>query len=686
MIRARTGAVLALLAALAFSVSGAVGCTDGPETDDGVKTMPLALGASTFETTDGDLVTNGHLDWENAAGMPNFTPGYDLPSGSGDDAYGGGSKEDSIDPPLDYGSIPPNKSDLSRFYVYYENAGGIDYLHFAWVRENILGTANMSMELNQSPLLTPGGNPVRTEGDVLLIFDWASGNKVVNLGALRWREAGPCYANGSSPPCWGDFIDLDAAGYAEGSVNETASVYDPIAAEWLQEKTFGEGTVDLTNSGIIAPDECVGFAQGVMRSRSSDSFTSKTKDRIGPTPVDIDLCQPVEIRILKLDSEGAPLAGAVFELYYDGDDNDVLSSGDLRIQTHPDGYDQCTTGADGVGDCIFSVETNGTYIAHEVTAPPGYLPVDDKITDPDVEITREPQTITLEFTNAPAPGRINVFKQDDQGAPLAGVTFQLLNDLTPLGGAPGTEDTDTGRTCTTDATGVCSFDNLDLGAYWVVEVAAPAGHDLPTPPYQNATIGLGSSPGEGQTVGLTFVNPIVPGRIIIHKQDDQGAPLAGIEFILLTDAAPLGGAPGTGDAETGMGCTTDVTGTCSIEDVPLGTYWVVEVTSSVPAGYFPATPPYQQATIGYGTAQGVGDTVEVTFVNPRKFRIIVIVCQGDGPLHPSAVSIDGAASQTSISSAQADALGYTDAGLCAIPQANFGNLADGAHTGAVNIP
>ena len=69
----------------------------------------------------------------------------------------------------------------------------------------------------------------------------------------------------------------------------------------------------------------------------------------------------------------------------------------------------------------------------------------------------------------------------------------------------------------------------------------------------------------------------------------------------------------------------------------------------MPSGYFPASPTYQQVSMGIGGAPGVGQTTELTFVNPRKFRVVVIACQGNDRLHPSEVSVGGAALQTTIS-------------------------------------
>ncbi len=75
------------------------------------------LSGSTFAGGDGNLLTSpttfGSTDWQNVAGL---NAGFDLSSGTGDNAFGKGTKEDDPNVSVVSGSIPPNKSDLTRFY------------------------------------------------------------------------------------------------------------------------------------------------------------------------------------------------------------------------------------------------------------------------------------------------------------------------------------------------------------------------------------------------------------------------------------------------------------------------------------------------------------------------------------------------------------------------------------------
>ena len=88
------------------------------------------LSGSTFAGGDGNLLTNpttfGTTDWQNVAGR---NTGIDLPSGSGDNSFGQGTKEDDPNVSVVSGSIPPQKSDLTRFYEASEFANGSNFLY-----------------------------------------------------------------------------------------------------------------------------------------------------------------------------------------------------------------------------------------------------------------------------------------------------------------------------------------------------------------------------------------------------------------------------------------------------------------------------------------------------------------------------------------------------------------------------
>src|SRR6266545_7722061 len=256
------------------------------------------LPGSTFEGNDGNLIVNtaGNKDWANA---PARVRGDDLASGSSDNAFGQGTKEDDPNVSVVTGSIPPQKSDLTRFYVANEFTSGSNFLYLAWERSNVLGSANMDFEINQKPqpnLTTTGPKTlVRTAGDVLITFDFGGSGTPV-LGLLKWVTSGAtsqCFS-ANALPCWGNRVNLSAAGFAEGAVN-SSTVTDPIANVPLPALTFGEAAVNLTAAGVFPPGTCTAFGSAFLKSRSSASFPAEVKDFVAPQPVNISNCGRINI-------------------------------------------------------------------------------------------------------------------------------------------------------------------------------------------------------------------------------------------------------------------------------------------------------------------------------------------------------------------------------------------------------
>jgi hypothetical protein len=225
----------------------------------------------------------------------------DKDSGAGDDSFGNGSKEDTLVPSVVDGSIPPNKSDLLTFGVYLEQNAAGKFLNLYWHRvQEPSGTTNMDFEFNQSETISSNGvTPVRTAGDLLIQYDLASGGTHPELFLSEWVTTGNkslCEA-ANSTPCWGDRVNLTAAGDATGSINTSA--IDETESDGLGDispRTFGEAQIDfdaLTGGGA---DNCVSFGSAYLKSRSSDSFTAAMKDFIAPTGLGLDNCGQVIIR------------------------------------------------------------------------------------------------------------------------------------------------------------------------------------------------------------------------------------------------------------------------------------------------------------------------------------------------------------------------------------------------------
>jgi uncharacterized repeat protein (TIGR01451 family) len=235
-----------------------------------------------------DVLATDLRDWNGA----DYSAEYDEPSGQTDDSFGKGSKNDHESPIVVDGSIPNNKSDLLTMAAAAEGIGSANFVYLAWLRAETLGTVNIDFELNQSSVLSANGiTPQRSLNDVIISFDFAAGENVVQLSLRKWLGTQ-----------WSEPEDLSAPGMnlAKGAVN------DPVAFPGVEypsrdlddssdiaELTFGEAVINATQAfGSIG---CRTFNSVYVKSRSSTSFTAALKDFIAPQQVQIDTCATIKL-------------------------------------------------------------------------------------------------------------------------------------------------------------------------------------------------------------------------------------------------------------------------------------------------------------------------------------------------------------------------------------------------------
>jgi len=544
-----------------FAASGTTQSCSGP------------LTGSTFAGGDGNLLasptTFGTTDWENVTGL---NAGFDLPSGTGDNSFGQGTKEDNPAVTVVSGSIPKNKSDLTRFYEASSiGSNNHNFLDLAWERANILGTANIDFEINQAA--TPGlGNPGpqtinRTAGDLLVTFDFTNGGGKPTLGLLFWltaaagNNAGQCFSS-NTLPCWGNQETLNGTD-SIGAVNNLDPVTDPLfpgSPNYINPVPalqFGETSIDLTAAGVFPPGTCEAFGSAFAKSRASASFTAEIKDFIAPIPVNISNCGSIKI-IKHTDPRGvdqkfsytsnlpAEPAGPVGGVPQGG----VACPGNANAGVQADGSFCLNdagngSGSDSAGNTVFNnVLQAGSYHVTEGADPNGFTFEKLSCTGGTTSTSGKTATITL----APDDQVVCTYVNQQNTATLAtqvsnaGPVFpsQAVHDTATVTGNQAA-DTPSGTVtfflCGPIPTGSCSSGGTNIGTGTLSGTGATASANSPDV--------------------NTSASPLTPGRYCFRAEwpGDNNYPAALTEF---------GGATGTNECFTVQVIPTTTVSTPSV--------------------------------------------------------------------------------------------------------------------------
>jgi len=480
----------------ASSADLAGGCDFSPA-GNGTPGCVGPLSGSTFAGGDGNLLTNpttfGTTDWQNVAGR---VTGVDLPSGGGDNAFGQGTKEDNANVSVVSGSIPPQKSDLTRFYEASEFANNSNFLYLAWERTNNLGSANMDFEINQKtqPDLTTTGPKTlnRTAGDLLVTFDFTNGGGRPTLGLLRWLTSAttpsgvPGYPtnvcfSANSFPCWGDEITLNSSN-SEGAVNNLDAVTDPFVSNTpnnIGALRFGETAINLTTAGVFPSGTCEAFGSAFLKSRSSASFPAEVKDFVAPVPVNISNCGRITI-IKHTDPRGIDQN---FSYTSTIPDPGSSSATDCTQQPSADPTPSSFTlndssGTDGAANTESCLVLAGSYTATEGTEPADFVleglsctasagssGSQDGTNPAQANISVIPGgLVTCTYVNRQQLGAIKISKTSSKtGNALADAHFSITGPNNYANNVVSGQD------------GTVCVDGLAFGDYTVTETGAPTG-------------------------------------------------------------------------------------------------------------------------------------------------------------------------------------------------------------------
>lgn len=346
----------------------------------------------------------------------------------------------------------------------------------------------------------------------------------------------------------GVYMDLD------NSVQLTKQSEDGELLEGAEFTLFNEAGDEIA-TGLITDENGILFIEDLLPGNyelvETQAPTGYVLDAT-PIPFTIDLAVQ---ELIELTKENSPVPGSV-ELSKVGEDGETLEgavfslfdSGDYELQT---GLITNEEGQIVVEDLV-----PGSYYFVETEAPFGYM-LDDTPLPFEIDFNQEAQ-VELTKENTLIPGAVELTKEDEDGAILEGVEFEL-------------QDSD-GNTIRegllTDDEGELFIDDLTPGSYQLVETATLPGYELDPTPIQ-FEIGLGQT----TVTEVSFVNEFTPGSVGLTKVGESGDTLEGAVFSLFDSE----------DNELQTGLTTNEEGRLVVEDLAPGSYYFVE--TEAPFGY-----------------------------------------------------------------------------------------------------
>ena len=266
---------------------------------------------------------------------------------------------------------------------------------------------------------------------------------------------------------------------------------------------------------------------------------------------------------------------------------------------------QITTGiTDENGIATFSLGY-GKYFYHEIAAPEEYI-IDDTLYP--FEITEEGVSVYAEMTNSLKEGSIKVTKSTTGNLNIKDIRFVVK----------GISDTnsDIERELFTDENGEALFENLPIGKYTVTEDGSTVPAAYLVANEQTVTVEYNT------TAEVKVTNEEKTGSIKVQKRTEGQKNVEGITFYL----------KGTSDSgrEINIPATTDKDGIAVFENVPVGTYMVIEDEETVPYGYLVADE--KKVTVIYS------ETVDAEIINNEQTGTIKVHKRTEGDLNISGIT------------------------------------------------
>ena len=247
-----------------------------------------------------------------------------------------------------------------------------------------------------------------------------------------------------------------------------------------------------------------------------------------------------------------------------------------------------TTDENGIAHFQLAI---GKYFYREISAPDIYE-IDD--TPYPFEITENDDIVKAEMTNKKKSGSIKVTKTTTGNLNIEGIKFF----------ATGISDTnkDLKFEATTNENGVAMFDKLVIGKYVITEDGSTVPAAYLVADEQEVTV-------EYNTVAeVNVTNEEKTGSIKVQKRTEGQKNVSDIKFYLR----------GTSDSgrDIDISATTNKDGIAVFENIPIGTYKIIEDKETVPYGYLVAAE--KEVTVTYA------ETVDTDILNAEQTGTIQV--------------------------------------------------------------
>ena len=316
---------------------------------------------------------------------------------------------------------------------------------------------------------------------------------------------------------------------------------------------------------------------------SADKTAEKSIALAAQTAEITNKLQSVNLTVVKTNDSGTPIEGVKFDVYTA---EDIVIGGVTVFKADTLIGSMSPTDKYGKAYSVYTVEDSesmtGT-VEYSIPIYPSfrYKLVEDVTSVPECcEPLSEPAEFTAEYggmeletielskniVNYEKSGTVEVHKTTEGMLNLSGISFTLS----------GTSDagTEVNITAATDENGIAVFESIPIGTYTVTE----SGESTP---YAYLT----AEPVEvevfyAETTTKEIYNDEKTGTFEVHKTTEGMTNLEGISFTL----------SGTSDSgrDISIMAVTDENGIATFENIPIGTYTITEVKTTVPAGYLVA--------------------------------------------------------------------------------------------------